>query len=422
MPTFYLHSLNQESEPLEIGQSLMIGRSEDCQVVLGDTTVNDRHARLENKGEFVLLRDLRTAQGTFVNEEPILEKILQESDIIRIGEQSWCFSLCATRERASIGLSSKNENWNARLMELSNIARSEFPVLLLGASGTGKEILAQKIHENSNRKPGPFVSVNCSALTETLVESELFGHLKGSFTGAINDRKGAFEAARGGTLFLDEVGDLPYPLQAKLLRALENNEIRPVGSDRNYETDVRIVAATHQNLAAKVQSGEFRGDLYYRLNVIQVLSPKLADRMEDFEDLLYHFAKTMKVRFSFGAIQSLKKHSWPGNIRELKNAVARASALFPRMHIQDSMVSQLIDRELCVQAGAPAPGVTAPGQLPVIKEIEKQMIIKRLMANQGNQRKTASELGIPKSTLHDRIKTYGINLSDFIPKYRSAET
>ncbi|WP_374032992.1 sigma 54-interacting transcriptional regulator [Bdellovibrio bacteriovorus] len=209
-------------------------------------------------------------------------------------------------------IKSRNEVWNEELQTLSNVAKTEFPVLILGPSGTGKDVIAQALHENSLRDKGPFVSVNCSALSETLIESELFGHVKGSFTGAINDRKGAFEAARGGTLFLDEIGDLSYSLQAKLLRALENNEIRPVGADRNVRTDVRIIAATHQNLSEKIREGLFRSDLYFRLNVVSVAPPALALRMEDFEELLYTFARKMRVRFSFRRHRPYEKASMAG--------------------------------------------------------------------------------------------------------------
>jgi DNA-binding NtrC family response regulator len=230
----------------------------------------------------------------------------------------------------------------------------------------------------------------------------------------MGDRKGAFEAARGGTLFLDEIGDLPLNLQAKLLRALENNEIRPVGSDSNIKTDVRILAATHQNLTEKIKNHQFRADLYYRLNVITVETPTLFDRMEDFEEILYSFSKKMKVRFSFSAIDRLKKHSWPGNIRELKNTVARASALFPRETIEARHVEKILDRlALNPVSNAAIPAPLHP--LTMIKEMERQMILKKLAANKGNQRLTASELGIPKSTLHDRLRAYNIDPKAFLP-------
>ncbi|MFN7729647.1 MAG: sigma 54-interacting transcriptional regulator [Bdellovibrio sp.] len=409
----YLLGKNQST--LQLQDLTTIGSELSCTLQLVSGEISERHARIEARDTQYVIRDLRSQTGTFVNGARVLEAVLQDGDLIQIGDEEFSF---ATKipENKDIGLHSKNENWSAQLGLLSHVAASEFPVLLLGPSGTGKEVLAEALHTNSNRARGPFIRVNCSALTETLVESELFGHVKGSFTGAINDRKGAFEAARGGTLFLDEIGDLPYGLQAKILRALENNEIRPVGSDRTVTTDVRILAATHQNLSDKIMGGEFRQDLYFRLSVISVTPPALNDRMEDFEELLYCFAKQYKVRFSLAAINRLKKHTWPGNIRELKNTVARASAFFPKQQIDEAHVERIIDAYSLKQSavyGQPAP-VTVEGQLPVIKEIEKQMIIKRLAANKGNQRRTASDLGMPKSTLHDRLRLYQIDPRLFI--------
>lgn len=382
-----------------------------------DLSAEDRHARIELKETGFMIRDLRSPKGTFVNGTRINEAWLQDGDEIKIGDSVCYFSAGENKGPETMGLTSRCPVWAQQLQRLVPISKSPYPVLLLGPSGTGKEVLAEKIHENSTRAQGPFIRVNCSALTETLVESELFGHVKGSFTGAIQDRKGAFESARGGTLFLDEIGDLPYGLQAKLLRALENNEIRPVGSDKTVQTDVRILAATHQNLYEKIHTGEFRTDLYYRLNVVAIQTPALNERMDDFEDLLYTFGKQMRVRFSHAAIQKLKKHKWPGNIRELKNTVARASAFYPKRQIEEFEVDEIIDRAgmpTSTVGGIPVPALSA--DLPVIKEIERQMIIKRLVANRGNQRRTASDLGMPKSTLHDRLKLYNID-----PKFYSPE-
>lgn len=303
-------------------------------------------------------------------------------------------------------LQSRNSLWGAELQSLHNVARTDFPVLLLGPSGTGKDIIAQAIHKSSLRDTGAFVCVNCSALTETLIESELFGHIKGSFTGAFADRKGAFESARNGTLFLDEIGDLPFGLQAKLLRALENNEIRPVGSDRTIKTNVRVIAATHQNLSQKIAEGQFRADLFFRLNVISVQTPSLQQRIEDFDDLLYSFAKQQRVRFSFDAIQKLKMHSWPGNIRELKNLVSRASALYPRQQIDLQKAEHLLKGSTLYTPLAEEPG---RARLSVVKEVERQMILKKLQENRGNQRKTAQDLGMPKSTLNDRLRQYKVD-------------
>lgn len=408
--TGFLHWKDaQRAQQVEVGEFLTIGRDCSNQLAIEDDTASTRHARIERKPQGFLLRDLRSRNGTYINGARIFEAQLSDGDRVRIGQTEFLFAW--KRELASaVLLNSRNLTWQAQLDKLPGIAESQFPVLLNGPSGAGKEILAQSLHRLSTRKNGPFVSVNCSALSESLVESELFGHVRGSFTGATGDRKGAFEAARGGTLFLDEIGDLPLALQPKLLRALENNQIRPVGSDRSIETDVRIVAATHHDLKKLVQEEKFRADLFFRLNVIQLKAPALIDRMEDFEDLLYGFAKSMRVRFSFGAIETLKRHSWPGNIRELKNTVARAKAFWGNEEIKDADITQLIDQVSENEGQLQARTESLKAGRSVIKEIELEMIRARLVANRGNQRKTAADLGMPKSTLHDRIKIYGIDV------------
>lgn len=410
-----LKSVQTPGLSFPVGEFMNLGRDSECQICLPDDSVSERHARIEKRGERYFLKDLRSPQGSFINDHNVTDAELQDGDLLRLGQHELFFCL-QNEENQSFDMQSRNSSWNETLQRLIKVAQTDFPILLLGPSGTGKDVIAQKLHESSQRKSGPLISVNCSALTETLVESELFGHIKGSFTGAINDRKGAFEAARGGTLFLDEIGDLTYGLQAKLLRALENNEIRPVGSDRVVRTDVRIIAATHQNLCEKIQRNQFRADLYFRLNVVTVTPPALKDRMEDFDDLFYQFARQYRVRFSHNAIQRLKNHSWPGNIRELKNLVARASALFSKESVDETKVETLIDKTLMdnvVDSEMAAPAEDNSPTLPVIKEIERQMIIKRLAANRGNQRRTAMDLGMPKSTLHDRLKDYNIQVESF---------
>jgi DNA-binding NtrC family response regulator len=404
-----------------------------------DEEIEKRICRLELKDHEILIRDLKGGPNLILNENRIIEAFAKDRDIFKVANK--IFQIGLNAETRPTKLRSKNPNWNARLNSLPDISKSDFPVLLLGPSGTGKEGLAEEIHALSPRKAQPFIRFNCSALTETLAESELFGHVKGSFTGALNDRRGLFEAARGGTLFLDEIGDLPYSLQAKLLRALENQEIRPVGSDKTIKTDVRIVAATHQNLSEKIFKNSFRADLYYRLNVIQLPVPSLTQRPEDIEGLIFEFARNYRVRFSISAIQALRAHPWPGNIRELKNLVARASVLFPRKEISLLELDQLIEAPPKRQSSSLALllhnqyGSSQSNQshrpensssfdelgesrsqvpLPPIKRIEKQMILERLEANRGNQRQTALDLGIPKSTLHDRLKAYKIDPKNFM--------
>lgn len=400
----------------ELKEFLTIGRDHSNGLVLNDPFVSSRHARIERKTGGYVLRDLHSRNGTYLNGSRVSEAFLTPNDRIRCGESVFVFSESPVDQPS---LSSKNPDWNEQLKRLPAFAATDFPVLITGPSGSGKELLARAVHRYSVRNRGPYISINCSALSESLIESELFGHLKGSFTGAIHDRRGAFEAARGGTLFLDEIGDLPLALQPKLLRAIENQEIRPVGSDRTIETDVRIVAATHKNLTLQVASGAFREDLFYRLNVCHLRPPALAERREDFEDLFYGFAKQMRVRFSFNAIEKLKKHAWPGNIRELKNLVSRASAYMPGKHIQPEDVDTLLD-PVRPQIQAAGSELTVGTHGSVIKEIEREMIIRRLIANRGNQRRTAQDLGLPKSTLHDRIKSYSIDLKTIVPEEAAA--
>jgi DNA-binding NtrC family response regulator len=419
MAQFILELQDGSNSRWEIGTYSVIGADSDCSIRVQLPKVSDRHFRVEVKNEKLVIKDLRSEHGTYVNSALIYEAILSDGDLISAGYADFVVhDNCKTKQ--AFPLTSKNHVWNEQLQSLGSVSETDYPVLLLGPSGAGKDVIARNIHQASLRSEAPFLSVNCSALTETLIESELFGHIRGSFTGAINDRKGAFEAARGGTLFLDEIGDLSYSLQAKLLRAIENAEIRPVGSDRTIKTDVRIVAATHQSLKRKIQEGSFRSDLFYRLNVITVNVPELRNRLEDFDELLFTFARQMKVSFSYNAVSKLKQHSWPGNIRELRNLVARISALHPKKYITENHVESLLhphaqNTTIVAQTAEAKYRIEQDPQQPlsVVRELEKQMILKRLAANHGSQKLTAIDLGIPKSTLHDRIKSYNIDVKQF---------
>jgi two-component system response regulator GlrR len=236
------------------------------------------------------------------------------------------------------------------LAQARRVAASDASVCIYGQSGTGKELLARAIHRSSRRGGAPFVAVNCSAIPEGLLESELFGHRKGSFTGATQDRRGLFQAAEGGTLFLDEVGDMPLAIQVKLLRALEERVVRPVGSNEAIAVDVRIVSATHRRLEERIAAGEFREDLYYRLNVVKLSLPALAERREDIPLLANHFLERMAKRygrsrlaFSPEAMQLLVSASWPGNVRQLLNVVEQSVALSATEVLPASLVSQALD-------------------------------------------------------------------------------
>jgi len=236
------------------------------------------------------------------------------------------------------------------LAQARRVAASDASVCIFGASGTGKELLARAIHRASPRGEAPFVAVNCGAIPEGLLESELFGHKKGSFTGAVADRRGLFQAAQAGTLFLDEIGDMPLPLQVKLLRALEERKVRPVGSHESHDIDVRVIAATHRKLEERIASGEFREDLYYRLNVVKLYIPTLAERREDIPLLANHFLGRLAERYRKGrlalapeAMQLLVSAPWPGNVRQLLNVIEQAVALAPTEVIPESLVRQALD-------------------------------------------------------------------------------
>lgn len=405
MEKAYLLPINQNSEEsFELGDFFTIGRNGSNTLSLQeDPFVSSRHIRIEKRKRGYLLRDMQSRNGTYINGTPIIEAYLSNNDKVMVGESLFIFSKLKKKPNT---MKSENEQWNLQLQRLPAIANTDYTTLVVGPSGSGKEIISQWIHNNSQRKQYPYVTINCSALSENLIESELFGHVKGAFTGATEDRKGAFEAARGGTLFLDEIGDLPLSLQPKLLRALENSEIRPVGSDKSIQTNVRIIAATHKNLKQKVIKKEFREDLFHRLNICRVTPPPLIERMEDFEGLLYQFAKEQKVGFSFRAIEKLKNHQWPGNIRELKNVIIRAAAYFPGKRIQEEDLSQLLETEVDETTDLIN---LKESELPPLKEFERNLILSQLQKHFGNQRRVAEELKIPKSTLHDKIKNYNIN-------------
>ncbi len=278
------------------------------------------------------------------------------------------------------------------------VAPTDAPVLILGPSGSGKDVIARLIHRWSQRSEGPFVAANCAGLPETLIESELFGHVKGAFTGAQVERKGYFRAANGGTLFLDEIGELPSHLQAKLLRVLENREIMPLGSDVPVRVDFRLVAATNRDLIEAVADGRFREDLFYRLNVFELSVPALRDRREDILPLARHFAETFAgrtVRFSPQAATALLAHPWPGNVRELRNAVQRACLLARGDVILPEHLPRPISQTLQAQ------GDSQMGRLDLV---ERAAILATLDECGGNRTLAARKLGISRRTLIYKLR------------------
>ena len=414
---FLRWSEDSRTEQREITSLISLGRDPNNMLQLEEDSASRRHCRIQKQeNEGFILQDMNSKNGTFLNGNRIFKALLKNNDRIQIGNREFIFSFERFDQNENIHIKSKNPDWNQQLSNLPNIATSNMPVLITGPSGTGKEILAKLIHHYSYRSKSPMISINCSALSESLIESEFFGHLKGSYTGALTHRSGAFMAAKGGSLFLDEIGDLSLHLQPKLLRALEYQEIKPVGADRMQKTDVRIIAATHQNLQEKVFKKTFRSDLYFRINVLNLSPPHLKDRMEDFDDLLAFFCSMYNTSFSPSSIRQMKKHSWPGNIRELKNTVARAKALFPNKIIDEKILPQLISppvlpAEAYMNINEELATLSEPPS--IIKKIEKNIIIDSLKRHKGRQNKVAEELNIPKSTLAGRMKRYGLDPNDY---------
>jgi two-component system response regulator HydG len=304
-----------------------------------------------------------------------------------------------------------------KLLEtVSQVAPSEATVLISGASGTGKELIAGAIHFNSLRKNGPFVKINCAAITETLLESELFGHEKGAFTGADRRKEGRFSQAHGGTLLLDEVSEMSLMMQVKLLRALQEREFNRVGGETSIQVDVRVIAATNRNLLDRINEGAFREDLYYRLNVVELEVPPLSERKEDIPLLTRHFLEMFAAKnrkeikgFTPKAMDNLIHYDWPGNVRELMNAVERAVVLARSNYLDETdfpfMKDMAVEENQSDPAGPDA--LILQGETP-LEEIEKTAILTTLEAAGGNKSEAARRLGITRKTLHKKLKAYGV--------------
>ncbi len=325
---------------------------------------------------------------------------------------------------------------------MQQVADTEASVLILGESGTGKEVVARNLHYHSKRREGPFVPVNCGAIPAELLESELFGHEKGAFTGAITSRAGRFELANGGTLFLDEIGDMPLPMQVKLLRVLQERTFERVGSNKTQNADVRIIAATHKNLEQMIETGSFREDLFYRLNVFPIEMAPLRERVEDIPLLMNELISRMEIekrgsiRFNSAAIMSLCQHDWPGNVRELANLVERMAIMHPYGVIgvmelpkkfryvddEDEQMAASLREELEERAALNAglPGVHSPASLPAegldlkdyLGNLEQGLIQQALDDAAGVVARAAERLRIRRTTLVEKMRKYGMNRRD----------
>ncbi len=302
---------------------------------------------------------------------------------------------------------------------LSKVAQSTHPVLILGESGTGKELVARTIHAYGPNAQKPFLPVDCGSLVPTLIESELFGYVKGAFTGANRSKDGLLVSAEGGTVFLDEIGELSLDLQAKLLRALQEKEVRPVGATHRVPIKARIVAATNRDLAAMVEKGTFRKDLFYRLNVVNLRLPPLRDRREDIPLLAAHFLDRIsrehnrKFTLSDEALRTMMRHDWPGNVRELENSIERACALSsgPVLHLGDlptQLQQQGLEARRAAAAAGEEAGAAAAPEVKTLAELEREAILGAIRTLNGDKLQAAKLLGIGKTTLYRKLKEYGI--------------
>jgi two-component system, NtrC family, nitrogen regulation response regulator NtrX len=305
------------------------------------------------------------------------------------------------------------------MAQVEHVAASETRVCIRGETGTGKELIARTLHEKSPRRNGSFVSLNCAAIPAELMESELFGHEKGSFTGAAARHVGKFEHAHGGTLFLDEIGDMPLTMQAKLLRVLEEGEIERVGGDKPFHVDVRVVVATHRNLEEQVRQGTFREDLYHRVFVFPILLPPLRERQEDMRVLAEHFARQLadqnnwKPRsFSAEAIVALESYTWPGNVRELRNVVDRVLLLSPADPVEAAAVKRALPQAGAGSANAlAASGALAAGGLAQrVEAFERETLLAELKRHRHHMTNTAKALGLERSHLYKKCQQLGIDL------------
>jgi len=303
-------------------------------------------------------------------------------------------------------------NFEAMLRSAKMVASTDVTVLIVGETGTGKELLANALQSRSPRISKPYIALNCAALPESLVESELFGHRRGAFTGAVANQTGRLQAADGGTLFMDEVDSLPLPVQAKLLRFLETGEIQPVGDTQPLRVDVRIIAATNTNLEERIAKGEFRKDLYYRLNVVPLEIPPLRERMGDIHLLLNHFMRLFAAdhklppsTLSKAALARLQEHPWPGNVRELRNVCERLSILLAGRTIEENNLPHEI---LAPPPSAGNGQFVLPEAGIELEKVELDLIQQALARTKGNRTRAARLLGISRDTLLYRMQKYGI--------------
>ncbi len=398
--------------------SLVLGSHPDAGLSLGDTTVSRYHVELTARPDGVRVKDLESTNGTYLSGARISEVIVEDQATISVGKTTLRIGMVEAdlgtpQEQATFGPAIGASKAMKQLFGiLDRVSPSDSTVLLLGETGTGKEVLARAIHEKSKRAGRPFVVVDCGAVAPTLIESELFGHVRGSFTGAVSDRNGAFLEADGGTIFLDEIGELPLELQPKLLRVLEAGTVRRVGEDKHRRVDVRVVGATHRDLEEEVETGRFRRDLYYRLAVVLVNVPPLRDRLDDLPLLTQHFVKSMgrgEFELPRALMARFAAYHWPGNVRELRNLVERslAGADFDPLPQESQAAARALSAGDDI---TDLPFKEAKERL--VESFTKEYLVTLLEKCNGNISQMAREAGIARNYVHRLVAKYGLKAHD----------
>jgi transcriptional regulator with PAS, ATPase and Fis domain len=391
----------------------VIGKNRDCALVLVDATVSRHHLELEVDQWGVVVRDLDSKNGSYYHGARFKQVVLGAGAVITIGSTQMRFLRRANRvqtppsERESFGrLLGRSLPMRELFTILERVARSSAPILIEGETGTGKELCAEAIHQASGRSDGPFAVCDLAGVPRTLIESELFGHVKGAFTGASADRIGAFETAHRGTVFLDEIGELELDFQPRLLRALENSSVRRVGSPAYRTVDVRIVAATNRDLAQEVASGSFRPDLFHRLAVVRVRIPALRERKEDIPLYVDHFLAGSDVRIAPSTLALLQEYDWPGNVRELKNVLSSSIALTPAGGILEPESLGLAITQTSVAVDSDS---YHDAKQRLIETWEKSYVRRVLDESSGNVSQAARRCGLGRAYLHRLIRRYDLD-------------
>tara|TARA_R110002096_G_scaffold436038_2_gene665750 strand:+ start:3769 stop:5139 length:1371 start_codon:yes stop_codon:yes gene_type:complete len=408
--------------------TLMVGLHDNNDLVLTDDTISRYHLEIQVRKTGLLIKDLGTTNGTFYGEAKVGTLEVSSAAQLRLGKHTR-IELAPIDTNVAIGsyqgdgfgnAIGSSDVMKALFAMLSKVAPTDATVLLEGETGTGKEVISEAIHNQSNRARGPFIVVDCGAIPENLIGSELFGHRRGAFTGATTDKLGLIKAADGGTLFLDEIGELSLELQPQLLRVLEKREIRHIGDTMSQSVDIRVIAATNRNLLEMVREGTFREDLYYRLAVVRALLPPLRERGDDIALLAMRFADNFTSSYTLSPtlLEALKRHPWDGNVRELRNVVERALSL--RGSDGPASATDILSPVSHARPNSRPPTAPAHAEMLdmpfkeakglLVEAFERDYLEQLLTKHRGNISQAANEAGIDRNYIHRLIKKYGLTI------------